>query len=456
MADYLRISATFLDPRFHGRGDGGEPEWPPSPLRLMQAIVAANADRIGTDGPLDRAIGWLEHQRPPMILAPKCERGPGYCLSVPNNAMDLVGKAWAKGNYFGAGDSNPATHRTMKTVRPLRMVKGADGNNEDTVHYLWPLNDDAASPDMIDAIIDAARRMVALGWGVDLVVGDAERVNADDLAALGGERWSATPGAAAATLRTPVPGTLDALQDRHTAFISRMGDEGFVPVPPLTTFHMYTEMLAEGMVPDRKQQREYLDTLRAEAARLSHLVENVLSYARLERGRADGKMETVPLGHLVEPIVSRLADRARQASMELVVEKDDAVRALPVEANPSAVQQILFNLVDNACKYAAAAADRRIHVSLERAGGVVRIGVRDHGPGVSRRTAPRLFWSFSKSAHEAANSAPGIGLGLALSRRLARDMGGRLELDRNAREGARFVLTLAVSDAPAGMHHQDR
>ena len=91
---------------------------------------------------------------------------------------------------------------------------------------------------------------------------------------------------------------------------------------------MYTEMLAEGMVPDRHQQQDYLHTLRAEAARLSHLVENVLSYARLERGRADGRVERIPLGRLVDPIVSRLADRARQASMELVVEKDDAVRTL--------------------------------------------------------------------------------------------------------------------------------
>jgi C4-dicarboxylate-specific signal transduction histidine kinase len=55
-----------------------------------------------------------------------------------------------------------------------------------------------------------------------------------------------------------------------------------------------------------------------------------------------------------------------------------------------------------------------------------------------------LFRSFSKSAHEAAATAPGVGLGLALSRRLARDMGARLELDRRAKGGARFVLRLPL------------
>ena len=68
MSDYLCIAATFLDPRFHGRGDGGEPEWPPSPLRLVQAIIAAHADDIGNDGDLDRALTWRELQEPPLIL----------------------------------------------------------------------------------------------------------------------------------------------------------------------------------------------------------------------------------------------------------------------------------------------------------------------------------------------------------------------------------------------------
>jgi len=235
------------------------------------------------------------------------------------------------------------------------------------------------------------------------------------------------------------------LSERRAAFVSAVTHELRTP---LTTFHMYTEMLAEGMVPNEEQQRDYLQTLRAEAARLSHLVENVLSYARLERGRADGRLEVIRVGRLVDPIVSRLADRARQSNMELVVEKDDAVGKLAVAANPSAVQQILFNLVDNACKYAAGAKDRRIHLALGHSDGTVELSVRDHGPGISRRTARRLFRSFSKSAHEAANSAPGIGLGLALSRRLARDMGGRVRLDKNVIAGARFVLALGVLKEP--------
>lgn len=229
------------------------------------------------------------------------------------------------------------------------------------------------------------------------------------------------------------------LSERRGAFVSAVTHELRTP---LTTFHMYTEMLADGMVGDPRQQREYLVTLREEAARLTHLVENVLAYARLERGRKAQSLEAIPVGQLLGRCRDRLDTRARQAGMELVVETSPAVEEAIVRANLSAVEQILLNLVDNACKYAGSAPQRRIHLSTSRQTRRVEIRVRDHGPGVPSGMRRRLFRSFSKSAHEAACSAPGIGLGLALSRRLAKDMGGRLELERNGTDGACFVLAL--------------
>jgi len=231
------------------------------------------------------------------------------------------------------------------------------------------------------------------------------------------------------------------LSERRAAFVSAVTHELRTP---LTTFHMYTEMLDEGMVPD-EARAHYLKTLRCEASRLSHLVENVLAYARLERGRADGRVETLRLDRLLEPIEARLANHARRDDMELIVEADEAAFSATVRANPSAVEQILLNLVDNAGKYAAGASDKRIHLAARQVDGQVALRVRDHGPGISAPASRHLFRSFTKSAHEAAHSAPGIGLGLALSRRLARDMGARLELDRTVDGGACFVLTLPMA-----------
>lgn len=229
------------------------------------------------------------------------------------------------------------------------------------------------------------------------------------------------------------------LSERRADFVSSVTHELRTP---LTTFRMYSEMLAGGMVPDEAKRHRYLVTLRVEAERLSHLVENVLAYARLERGRARGRVEDVTLAEILDRTRGRLADRAGQAGMELVVDSLEGQGGAAVRADTSAVEQILFNLVDNACKYAVRAEDKRIHLAVGEAGGRPCLRVCDHGPGITAAEARRLFRPFSKSARDAANSAPGVGLGLALSRRLAREMGGDLTLEHPPEGGACFVLRL--------------
>ena len=210
---------------------------------------------------------------------------------------------------------------------------------------------------------------------------------------------------------------------------------------PLTTFRLYAEMLARKMVPEPERQQQYLETLRVESDRLAHLVDNVLQYARLERGRPGQRRETVRIGDLIERMESRLRDRAIQAEMTLCVDVADSLRANSVETDPAAIEQIVFNLVDNACKYATTG-DRKIHLQIEVLPEAVIVRVRDNGPGISSSAAKKLFRPFSKSVHEAANSAPGVGLGLALCQRIARELGGTLRLITTAPQGATFELRL--------------
>ena len=230
-----------------------------------------------------------------------------------------------------------------------------------------------------------------------------------------------------------------ALSERRASFVSAVTHELRTP---LTTFRMYAEMLAEGMVPDEQSRRRYLDTLRVEADRLTHLVENVLAYARLERGAAGGRIAPVSVEEILHHGGDRLGERARQAGLELLIDADENTLAARALADASAVEQILFNLVDNACKYAATADERSLHLEADFDARHVRLRVRDHGRGVDAKERRRLFRSFRKSADEAARSAPGVGLGLALSRRLARQMGGELSYETNGLPGASFVLSL--------------
>ena len=230
------------------------------------------------------------------------------------------------------------------------------------------------------------------------------------------------------------------LSERRGAFVSAVTHELRTP---LTTFRMYAEMLARGMVRDEEKKQEYLATLQIEADRLTHLVENVLAYSRLERGRPQRRREKATIEDLLGRMDGRFQDRATQANMSFVVELDDEWRDVVVETDPAALEQILFNLVENACKYARNAKDNRIRLTVSVSRHWWRLELRDYGPGIHGVERRRLFEPFSKSVERAAETAPGVGLGLALCRRLASDLGGRLLLvDMTDELGACFRLEL--------------
>ena len=233
-----------------------------------------------------------------------------------------------------------------------------------------------------------------------------------------------------------------ALSERRASFVSAVTHE---LRSPLTTFRMYAEMLAEGMVRDDQQRDRYLSTLRQEADRLSHLVDNVLQYARLERGRKSRRRVEIEMKSLMQQTTERLPQRVQQAGMELHETLAPQDVNTVVLTDPAAVEQILFNLVDNSCKYASRAEDRRIHLHWSVGDRVTQVRVTDHGPGIQAAQAKKLFHPFSKSDQEAAQSAPGIGLGLALCRRLANDIGGKLLFDPGNGQGAAFLLELPLA-----------
>jgi signal transduction histidine kinase len=170
-----------------------------------------------------------------------------------------------------------------------------------------------------------------------------------------------------------------------------------------------------------------------------------LSYARLENGRSRLVKDEIDLADLVCRLERPLKERAERSGMTLEMEVPEEP-ALCVRGDGSAIERIVVNLVDNACKYAREADNRSIHLVCRREGNQVLLEVRDHGQGIAKQTARRLFRPFSKSATEAAHSAPGVGLGLALCRRLAKSLGGQLTINHNVEEGACLILQLPACE----------
>lgn len=228
MSSFLCITLRFLQPYSHGRGEGGDPEWPPSPLRLLQALVAASGGRWNERRQLVRAapaIKWLESLPPPRIVAARAvPADKPYRLYVPDNVADKVAASWSRGTHGDIAD-----YRTEKDVRPAFL----DG---DALHYLYSLpQPDPDGRKHVDTLVLAARSITHLGWGIDMVVGDAWVVTGEQAARLTGDHWE--PSAVGGMqLRTPTPGTLDDLTRRHTDFLGRLAEGRFRPVPPLRVF----------------------------------------------------------------------------------------------------------------------------------------------------------------------------------------------------------------------------
>ncbi len=295
---------------------------------------------------------------------------------------------------------------------------------------------------------DAQRSRLLASIPAVLMAGTLPRLDAPGLTSIHATlavTWLAVLGAIAAigvVLRKSM-----ALSDRRGRFVSAVTHELRTP---LTTFCLYTEMLADGMVKDEASRRTYLDTLKGESRRLARIVENVLDYARLGQGRAhpNGHAVAMPAADLLARLRPVLERRAEQGGMTLEWAAPDLSGAR-CSADPQSVERILYNLVDNACKYAAESPDKRIRVLSRmvpgpRDGALLEVVVRDAGPGIPASERRRVFRSFHRSRRDEHGPKTGLGLGLALSRALARELGGDLELVGDASAGAVLRLTLPV------------
>ncbi len=228
------------------------------------------------------------------------------------------------------------------------------------------------------------------------------------------------------------------LSERRIRFVSAVTHELRTP---LTTLRLYLDMLNGGLVTEEKQKAEYLQTLDSEADRLHRLIANVLDFSRLENQRPQLRRAPVELAGLLEQVHTTWTRRCQDAGKQLLVDNELAAGCV-IETDAELVQQVLGNLIDNACKYSREAADPRIRLRAWQSGERLVLEVEDRGPGVPARERQRIFMPFRRG-QGAEVIAGGVGLGLALAQRWANLLGGRLTLQPGADgAGACFRLEL--------------
>ncbi|GHB94660.1 sensor histidine kinase [Cerasicoccus arenae] len=222
---------------------------------------------------------------------------------------------------------------------------------------------------------------------------------------------------------------------RKTTFVANVSHE---LKTPLTSIRLFAEMLYDGRAGDETKQRRYLQTMLNETQRLTRLVNNVLDFSRLERGRRDFQQESVDAIQAVRDILE--AQRDRLAGEGLTVDFVAPERPLKAMVDRDALEQILLNLLDNAAKYAASG--QRAEVRLEQATSAWTLSVCDFGPGIPPRERQQVFEAFHRIDDRLTAERPGCGLGLSIAARLARGLGGQLTLQANQPTGCCFKLTV--------------
>lgn len=238
------------------------------------------------------------------------------------------------------------------------------------------------------------------------------------------------------------------LAERRGRFVSAVTHELRTP---LTTFVLYSQMLADGVVRDEAARSEYLATLKGESTRLARIVENVLDYARLGRRPHPARVGARTVSELLAIVLPDLARRVEHAGATLLV-RDGSLNEHRLRIDPTSLGRGLFNLVDNACKYATAidhdaqlgAMPRTVGISVEAYRNVMFLRVTDQGCGISVEDQRRLFKPFQHGSSLDHASKSGLGLGLSLSREIARHAGGDVKLEHTSASGTTFVMSLPI------------
>ncbi len=212
---------------------------------------------------------------------------------------------------------------------------------------------------------------------------------------------------------------------------------------PLSIISMFGEMLALGRVKGPAQATEYAEIIWRESVRLGRLIDNVLDFARIERGGGGYEFAECDPGEVLARALEVCQRRVSTAGMELSMDIAEELPQVRLDAN--AYTLAVLNLVDNAIKYAAEG--KRIDVSLARREGWVELAVRDYGPGIATDELEHVFERFYRAKAVRLQPIRGSGIGLALVQHIARAHHGEALVESEPGKGATFRLRVPAQDS---------
>jgi len=210
---------------------------------------------------------------------------------------------------------------------------------------------------------------------------------------------------------------------------------------PLAMIRMASETLELGRVRNEEDSKRFLAVIGRECRRLTHMINNVLDFAKIEEGKREFFFAPGDLKRVVADAIEIFEPQFKQGGFDVTVDLPETMP--PVEMDAQAIAQCVINLVDNAVKYAGET--KEIGVRLWANGdGRAHVAVTDRGIGVAPHDAERIFEKFTRAETGLVHNVKGSGLGLALVRHIARAHGGDVTLQSIPGVGSTFTLELPL------------
>lgn len=206
---------------------------------------------------------------------------------------------------------------------------------------------------------------------------------------------------------------------------------------PLTVILGFTSMLRQGV---KKKYTRFVDLIERSGRRLLLMLDAVLDLAQLEAGSFELTAECFNVVDVAEGVVTTLQPVARDKGLELRLEASEP--SVPAELDHRVLGRILENLLDNAIKFTN---DGSVRLVVERRGEDVMLQIIDTGVGIDRAFLPRIFEEFTQESTGMERTHQGSGLGLAVSERLVKQLGGSIEVESEKDQGTTFTVCLPAN-----------
>ncbi len=226
-----------------------------------------------------------------------------------------------------------------------------------------------------------------------------------------------------------------------TEFLANMSHEIRTPMTAILGF---TDLLKDHDL-SCAQQGDYLETIRKNAEALLELLDDILDLTKIEAEKMTVESIWRPLRDILDDVLTIVEPRARKNQLSLAVEIDPSLPSA-VQTDPARLRQILVNLIGNAVKFTEQGGVRIVVSRVESPGGEdrVRFAIHDTGVGIAQNKIGELFRPFVQADSSATRHYGGMGLGLAISKRLALLLGGDIVASSEPGRGSVFTLTIGV------------